>query len=101
MLWIAITPPGRMPASRPSGPRTTSSTPASSTTQTQAMSTAAPSSAGDAAVPAPVSANGSTVCGRRAHSVVGRPASTIRRAIGPPWLPRPMNPTRSGVGALT
>ena len=41
----------------------------------------------------PVSANGSSDAGRRAHSVVGKPASTIRPAIGPPWLPKPMNPT--------
>ena len=38
---------------------------------------------------------------RRAHSVVGNPASTIRRAIGAPWLPSPMNPTRVREPVLT
>ena len=42
----------------------------------------------------PVSANGSSVAGRRAHSVSGKPAPAIRRAIGAPWLPRPMKPAR-------
>jgi len=47
----------------------------------------AASSAGVLATFAAVSANGSSEAGRRAHSVSGKPASAIRRAIGPPWLP--------------
>ena len=44
---------------------------------------------------AAVSANGASASARRAHSMSGKPDSTMRRAIGPPWLPRPMKPTVS------
>ena len=45
------------------------------------------------AVDAAVSVNGPSDSGRRAQMVSGYPLSTMRRAIGPPWLPSPMKPT--------
>jgi hypothetical protein len=84
VLCTAITLPGCRPASTPFSPSTTSTTSASLTTQRQTRSLAAASSAGDPATFASVSENGSSASGLRAQSVVGWPASMIRRAMGPP-----------------
>src|SRR5262249_17838272 len=48
----------------------------------------------EATTVAEVSAKGSTDSGRRAQIVSGCPDSTMRRAMGPPWFPRPMKPAR-------
>jgi hypothetical protein len=95
VLCTATTPPEPRPARTPSDPVSTSSTSASLTTQTHTTSLTAASSAGEEAAFAAVPSNGESEAGRRAHSVTGNPASMIRRAIGPPWLPSPMNPTRT------
>ncbi len=91
-------PPGASPDSTPSGPSTTSSTSSSPVTQRQTIDDASARAAGVDAVVAAVSAKDCRLCGRRAQRVNGKPASTIRRAMGAPWLPSPMNPTRSASG---
>jgi hypothetical protein len=94
VLWIATMPPGLMPASTPASPLSTSRTSSSPTTHTHTKSLVAPSSDGVDAIFAGVPANGPNDAGLRAHSVRSKPPSLIRRAIGAPWLPSPMKPTR-------
>ncbi|OLT18635.1 hypothetical protein BJF78_00525 [Pseudonocardia sp. CNS-139] len=92
MLCTTSTAPGARPPSKPCGSRTTSRTSASAKTQTHAMSLARPSATGDGAAAVPP--NASRLLGRRAHSVVGKPAATMRRTIGAPMSPSPTNPIR-------
>ena len=94
-------PPGANPDSTPSGPSTTSTTSSSPVTQMQTIDDTSARAAGVGATVAAVSSKGTRLCGRRAHSVSGKPPSTMRRAIGAPWLPNPMKPTLSVIGAIT
>ena len=95
VAWMAMTPPAARPASTPSSRSDdVSRRRHRSRRRGRPRSLFAASSAGVRATAAAVSANGSRVSGRRAQMVSGWPASTMRRAIGAPWLPRPMNPTR-------
>src|SRR5579859_1045270 len=91
-------PPGRMAGI---SSRQICRTPASSTTQTPTCSARAPSSARLAAASAPSSLKGARASARRAHTTRGNPDAAMRRAIGPPWLPKPMKPTRALVMALS
>src|SRR5579859_2396000 len=95
--WIVVmsttTVPSRAPWTAPSGPRITAFTAAESVTIVITKSAPSAAARGEAAWRAPAATSSAAFDGSRFHTARRFPASSSRRAIARPMIPRPMNPT--------